>query len=121
MSHPTWVRGLKLLIYRTVININRSHPTWVRGLKYVLPHLRVWPPYVAPHVGAWIEICQSSSRGKISSVAPHVGAWIEIFVAESISVTKLVAPHVGAWIEIFQVCAKLLYYCPLKLFDSTKN
>ena len=34
MSHPTWVRGLKLLIYRTVVNINR----------------------VAPHVGAWIEI-----------------------------------------------------------------
>ena len=33
MSHPTWVRGLKLdlLIFRLLTS--KSHPTWVRGLK----------------------------------------------------------------------------------------
>ena len=32
-SHPTWVRGLKLWIVLTVLPPPRSHPTWVRGLK----------------------------------------------------------------------------------------
>ncbi len=33
--------------------------------------------YVAPHVGAWIEM-RSIHRRCASRVAPHVGAWIEI-------------------------------------------
>ena len=33
-------------------------------------------------------------------VAPHVGAWIEILVVIFVSVMVAVAPHVGAWIEI---------------------
>ena len=33
MSHPTWVRGLKLVISRYLPRKLRSHPTWVRGLK----------------------------------------------------------------------------------------
>ena len=32
-SHPTWVRGLKLLIYIKSFTMQKSHPTWVRGLK----------------------------------------------------------------------------------------
>ena len=32
-SHPTWVRGLKLLIGLTLTMLLQSHPTWVRGLK----------------------------------------------------------------------------------------
>ena len=55
-----------------------SHPTWVRGLKctiYPLPNL---PEYVAPHVGAWIEISAYMDTPRSSRVAPHVGAWIEI-------------------------------------------
>ena len=35
VSHPTWVRGLKLLFYNFIRRINQSHPTWVRGLKSV--------------------------------------------------------------------------------------
>ena len=35
-SHPTWVRGLKLVMMRVVIRLNMSHPTWVRGLKQAL-------------------------------------------------------------------------------------
>ena len=34
-SHPTWVRGLKLLCYDTYQLAAASHPTWVRGLKLI--------------------------------------------------------------------------------------
>ena len=33
MSHPVWVRGLKLKKYFALINCAWSHPVWVRGLK----------------------------------------------------------------------------------------
>ena len=33
MSHPMWVRGLKLLILALVRILVLSHPMWVRGLK----------------------------------------------------------------------------------------
>ena len=33
MSHPTWVRGLKLIYTYHSKNELKSHPTWVRGLK----------------------------------------------------------------------------------------
>ena len=32
-SHPTWVRGLKLIIALRICLQQVSHPTWVRGLK----------------------------------------------------------------------------------------
>ena len=35
-SHPTWVRGLKLLIIIIASEQVRSHPTWVRGLKHCI-------------------------------------------------------------------------------------
>ena len=34
--------------------------------------------YVAPFVGAWIEILTCLGERKGSAVAPFVGAWIEI-------------------------------------------
>ena len=36
MSHPTWVRGLKLVHTTNCIRENMSHPTWVRGLKLII-------------------------------------------------------------------------------------
>ena len=33
MSHPMWVRGLKLTIRLILLRLIRSHPMWVRGLK----------------------------------------------------------------------------------------
>ena len=76
-SHPTWVRGLKLVASSIIMEWMVSHPTWVRGLK-----LRFWvviqnPKQVAPYVGAWIETCLRQRAGLSSSVAPYVGAWIE--------------------------------------------
>ena len=35
VSHPTWVRGLKLIVRLTLRPSLKSHPTWVRGLKLI--------------------------------------------------------------------------------------
>ena len=34
VSHPTWVRGLKLEEVHAHAEVRLSHPTWVRGLKH---------------------------------------------------------------------------------------
>ena len=57
--------------------------------------------YVAPHVGAWIEILYAGFSSDRSAVAPHVGAWIEIYRKGRSGRLRGVAPHVGAWIEIY--------------------
>ena len=54
-SHPTWVRGLKHQSRAFAISCIKSHPTWVRGLKLGLHSLPKSGGFVAPYVGAWIE------------------------------------------------------------------
>ena len=83
---------------RTVAN-TLSHPTWVRGLKLDIP-TTARTTGVAPHVGAWIEIGVMKPRQILDAVAPHVGAWIEISYSAACIPSTPVAPHVGAWIEI---------------------
>ena len=56
--------------------------------------------YVAPFVGAWIEIACPFHLSRSVSVAPFVGAWIEIQFEELVETKAKVAPFVGAWIEI---------------------
>ena len=55
MSHPSWVRGLKLVSVNNLLRNALSHPSWVRGLKLVLVLLVLLLAQVAPLVGAWIE------------------------------------------------------------------
>ena len=55
-SHPTWVRGLKLLEQKGHCKHYLSHPTWVRGLKQKRLRINI-TRQVAPYVGAWIETC----------------------------------------------------------------
>ena len=55
----------------------QSHPSWVRGLKLLFIVLFFLVLYVAPLVGAWIETTSSQNEAWKSSVAPLVGAWIE--------------------------------------------
>ena len=55
MSHPMWVRGLKLLNICITICHLRSHPMWVRGLKRSSSLAPALGATVAPYVGAWIE------------------------------------------------------------------
>ena len=35
LSHPMWVRGLKLAVLDSICKTIKSHPMWVRGLKLV--------------------------------------------------------------------------------------
>ena len=54
-----------------------SHPTWVRGLKLIQILLNWVIMIVAPYVGAWIETVIGHKTDTSSWVAPYVGAWIE--------------------------------------------
>ena len=69
-----WIETMQLII---LLNLHVSHPSWVRGLK-----LGDWTRYVqrvevAPLVGAWIETSGKVNLVSINYVAPLVGAWIE--------------------------------------------
>ena len=76
-----------------------SHPVWVRGLK-LSSHCRFVPiTMVAPRVGAWIETVCLLPFHRLYQVAPRVGAWIETRLTYRPVVSSLVAPRVGAWIE----------------------
>ena len=41
---------------------NKSHPTWVRGLKLIYYGAAVCAAPVAPYVGAWIETSLNSPK-----------------------------------------------------------
>ena len=77
LSHPVWVRGLKLSQWIEAFVSWRSHPVWVRGLKRAKMAEQVDNAEVAPRVGAWIETFTTIISFSIESVAPRVGAWIE--------------------------------------------
>ena len=94
--------------------------------------------YVAPLVGAWIEIVgrktekifrksslPSWERGLKylltysfpCTVAPLVGAWIEIFLGEYNYHFPQVAPLVGAWIEIREIKQERVHYPSLPSWE----
>ena len=54
-----------------------SHPVWVRGLKLSNHVANGAIEEVAPRVGAWIETFDRRIVNKRGKVAPRVGAWIE--------------------------------------------
>ena len=99
MSHPTWVRGLKLSLIdgfqhdthvapyvgawietsRTWVaaSLVQSHPTWVRGLKHHSSFALLLFP---PSHPTWVRgLKHQGQRGCVreQGVAPYVGAWIE--------------------------------------------
>ena len=57
MSHPVWVRGLKLTEAVRMMRERTSHPVWVRGLKQREFYAGEGGATVAPCMGAWIETC----------------------------------------------------------------
>ena len=99
MSHPAWVRGLKLLRFIGNILSLLSHPAWVRGLKRDQQEKRKIFRKSHP---AWVRGLKPVKGGAVflhDEVAPCVGAWIETFpVLPYLSLCQ-VAPCVGAWIE----------------------
>ena len=121
-SHPTGVRGLKFKQSGYVVDKLLSHPTGVRGLKSVVPVVPWGADNVAPHWGAWIEICYVV-RGHIGIASHPTGVRglksIEFSQGAAdggshptgvrgLKYTRvhlrrkqiIVAPHWGAWIEI---------------------
>ena len=78
-----------------------SHPVWVRGLKLQSEKGIECHTYVAPRVGAWIETGIWKTYQFIGKVAPRVGAWIETMYRNRYYTIEKVAPRVGAWIETF--------------------
>ena len=76
-----------------------SHPMWVRGLKLLQTAQTAAACPVAPYVGAWIETPVGACNYLPRHVAPYVGAWIETYCALDANQIKSVAPYVGAWIE----------------------
>ena len=78
-SHPVWVRGLKLSVILMACLPMASHPVWVRGLKLVTIIAQCGEVWVAPRVGAWIETTPSSVLGTSGSVAPRVDAKISYY------------------------------------------
>ena len=60
-----------------------------------------WCTYVAPFMGAWIEIFGVDVSTGQSEVAPFMGAWIEMHISFIVAKSFFVAPFMGAWIEIF--------------------
>ena len=65
------------------IGTKRREPSllsWERGLKSSDMLVDAWFEYVAPLVGAWIEILTLFSVLVRGLVAPLVGAWIEMAI-----------------------------------------
>ena len=66
---------------RTVVScviVCQSHPSWVRGLKLIVVDFDFLVD-VAPLVGAWIETLLAQAAVVALVVAPLVGAWIETY------------------------------------------
>ena len=60
-----------------------SHPSWVRGLKLPIGRKCEGIMEVAPFMGAWIEIPPGDNMYTNNKVAPFMGAWIEICTYDS--------------------------------------
>ena len=65
-----------------------SRPSWARGLKYIFREGEAVKIYVAPLMGAWIEIGEVDADVFLKEVAPLMGAWIEISVSSSLTQFK---------------------------------
>ena len=60
---------------------NMSHPSRVRGLKLVFGICSVLQASVAPLTGAWIETVDTEYLINTLLVAPLTGAWIETLLS----------------------------------------
>ena len=76
MSHPVWVRGLKLLADVRQVSLGESHPVWVRGLKQDAGTETISKNQSHPVWVRGLKLCALvGALGLL--VAPRVGAWIE--------------------------------------------
>ena len=93
------MRGLKLAADDDSVAYHLSHPTWVRGLKLInILKLRKLK-HVAPYVGAWIETLIFVHSFKIFGSHPTWVRGLKPVAGNDKYKTLDVAPYVGAWIE----------------------
>ena len=92
MSHPVWVRGLKLWENMWRIKLSRSHPVWVRGLKHFTELVIVGNIGVAPRVGAWIETLGAFHRIIVLSSHPVWVRGLKLRVRQIVSDTLCRTP-----------------------------
>ena len=75
-SHPTWVRGLKLIgVYPNITYLRRILHGCVDWNLQLQPYMS--KDVVASYMGAWIETKLSKKLTLVSHVASYMGAWIE--------------------------------------------
>ena len=101
LSHPTWVRGLKLLQVVSRPPTVKSHPTWVRGLKQCKKS-----DFLNTFSGShptWVRGLKLSVLGVTTLTSWSHPTWVrglKPYEQLNSRVYRLVAPYVGAWIEI---------------------
>ncbi len=104
-----------------------ADPTWVVDWNFQISVTVMLCPFVAPYLGAWIEITMLKFKVSIynykshptwvrglkyasdglgpdpsQGIAPYLGAWIEIWKPAKSGGHTHVAPYLGAWIEILK-------------------
>ena len=120
-SHPVWVCGLKRSVQEPARPVRWSHPVWVCGLKHLLRRYIIYPNWVTPCMGVWIETLAATVLSPSPRVTPCMGVWIEtpmIRAGERRSISHtlygcvdwnqslaltlsslIVTPCMGVWIE----------------------
>ena len=103
VSHPMWVRGLKLRKLCRYTRVWQSHPMWVRGLKLRSRAHRNRCPMSHPmwvrglKLPVWYDIASPGGRTLCGCVDWNFHPIKIIFLF-------FVAPYVGAWIETECLC-----------------
>ena len=91
-----WIETRNLSYSFTTI---MSHPVWVRGLKLAKILLELLGGIVAPRVGAWIETCLSRSR--TSTLSKSHPVWVRGLKHRTFSTdrksTRLNSSHVRTY------------------------
>ena len=77
-----------------------SLPSWERGLKFFKAKRKDNGEWVAPFVGAWIEIFASRTTLSCASSLPSWERGLKLLKMIILKYREIVAPFVGAWIEI---------------------
>ena len=103
-SHPSWVCGLKLLLYGLLCLAAKSHPSWVCGLKHYQHQQR---PSIDLSHPSWVcGLKRFFSMGAQVNRESHpswvCGLKLKLFVP--LRTVRYVTPFVGVWIETNTSC-----------------
>ena len=98
-SHLAWVCWLKCIVIKIINHMIMSHNECVRGLKFRHYTANKISTYVAPFVGAWVEMQQFLRETTSERSHPEWVCGLKLRDPHKIAVC-LVAPCVGAWGEM---------------------